>query len=336
MRRIPIAEQDRIIYEKEIRPFLPKRIFDAHAHLLQNALHPDIEVAIPLALDPLLGNVDMPYLQHWWQTLFPDAQVTGLVMGTPTKGADWRAENDFVAKNVRGSGSLMSLLTHPKMPAHELEEAIQTLQPAGLKPYLVFADREEPNAASITDMMPEEHFAAAGRHGLCVTLHVAKGRGMADPENLRDIARLVQAYPRCQFILAHCGRCFIAPNMADALEKLPRAENLWIDTSAVCDLGVFVQLFEGFDRSRILYGSDLVTPTGFRGTYVRLGLSWHICTEDMVSGLEARATFAAYENLSVLCQAARICRLSEEELQGLFYGNAARLFQRDNAPLDTP
>ena len=330
MRHIEIKEQDRVIYEKEIRPFLPDRIFDAHAHLLQNALHPDLESTMPLALDPMLGDVDMPHLEHWWQTLFPHAQVTGLVMGTPTKGADWRAENDFVAENVRGTGSVISLLTHPKMPVEELEEAIETVRPVGLKPYMVFTDRDNPNMASITDMIPEEQLAIADRHGLCVTLHVAKPRGMADPENLRDIEWLVRAYPNCNFILAHCGRCFIPPNMDDALEKLPQADNLWIDTSAVCDLGVFSQLFEGFDRSRILYGSDLVTPVGFRGTYVRLGMSWHVCTEDMVSGLEARATFAAYENLSVLCQAARICRLSEEELQGLFCGNAARLFERDH------
>ena len=58
MRRVTIEEQDRIIYEKEIRPFLPDQIFDAHAHLLQNALHPNIEAALPLALDPMLGNVD--------------------------------------------------------------------------------------------------------------------------------------------------------------------------------------------------------------------------------------------------------------------------------------
>jgi tetratricopeptide (TPR) repeat protein len=78
------------------------------------------------------------------------------------------------------------------------------------------------------------------------------------PLAIEAYKRLIKEYPNCQFILAHCGRCFISPNMKDALEGLPIAENLWIDTSAVCDTGVFLELFSRCDISRILFGTDLV------------------------------------------------------------------------------
>ncbi len=153
---------------------------------------------------------------------------------------------------------------------------------------------------------------------------------MADPDNLKDISRLIKQYPKAQFILAHCGRNFIAPNMSDTLNNLPVAENLWIDTSAVCDSGVFLELFSRYDLSRILYGSDLVDASAFRGNYIRLGMSWHVVTPQLIArdgGLDSKATFAIYENLSALFQAARFCNLSEDDIQNIFYNNAVNLFQ---------
>lgn len=330
MRRILLTEQDRLVYEDEIAPLLPERLFDAHCHLLANRFHPGLEEIMPLACDPMLNDVDVCFMETWWRALFPDAQTSGLLLGFPTKGGDWRGENEWLAESAREAGYPFSILTHPDAPRAQLEADIRRLEPTGLKPYMVFARRDDPNESSIADLIPEEQIALADGYGLTITLHVAKPRGMADPDNLRDIARLIRDYPRCHFILAHCGRCFITPNMEAALEHLPVAENLWMDTSAVCDVGVFVNLFAKYDRSRLLFGTDLVTATGFRGSYVRLGLSWHDCRPEMVTrpgGLEPKATYAAYENLAALCHGAKLCGLSEEELRGVFYDNAARLFR---------
>jgi glutamate-1-semialdehyde 2,1-aminomutase len=153
---------------------------------------------------------------------------------------------------------------------------------------------------------------------------------MADPDNLADISRLINQFPKVQFILAHCGRSFITPNMAAALDALPVAENLWIDTSAVCETGVFLELFSRYDLSRILFGSDLVFASAFRGNYIRLGMSWHGVTPRDVAqniGLESRATFAIYENMRALFHAARFCHVSEDNIQNIFYNNASGLFK---------
>ena len=326
MRRVTLTEQDRFIYEHEIRPFLPERLFDAHAHLLRCECHLHLDEELPLTRDPALAPVDLAYLEEWWRALFPDAEVQGLVMGTPTKSGDVEAENRFVAEEVQDTGNRFSILVRPQTPVENLEATIRQLRPAGLKPYMAFTGLDAPNEAGITDLIPEAQLALANEHRLAVTLHVAKPGGMADANNLDDIGRLVRDFPQCAFILAHCGRCFIAPNMETALERLPVAENLWIDTSAVCDLGVFLHLFQRYDRTRVLFGTDLVTATGFRGTYARLGLSWHVCTQGMVSGLEPKATFAAYENLAALLRAARFCGWSEAAIRDLFHENAGRLF----------
>ena len=226
-----------------------------------------------------------------------------------------------------------SILIDPRWSTEKLENDIRKLKPFGLKPYLCFARVDDPQLAGITDMIDESQIALADKYGLCVTLHVAKPRGMADPDNLRDITRLVKTYPNCNFILAHCGRCFITPNMEQTLDKLPVADNLWFDTSAVCDIGVFINLLGRYDRTKIMFGTDLVTATGFKGTYIRLGMSWDCCSAEKVQyegGQKLKPTFAAYENLAALMHAIKFCKLSAAEIEDIFYNNAKRLFKLDH------
>ena len=317
---------DKLIYEKEIRPYLPARIFDAHTHLAQWHRHPGFGLAPGTPQD----DISMSVLRLWWDELFPHAAANGLVMGFPSAQVDVDAENAFVVEQVTDRCNRFSIMVKPDMSVQQVQADIERCRPFGLKPYLCFAQGVDPQQAEITDFLPEAQIALAHELGLAVTIHVSKPRGMADQGNLDAITRLVHAYPRCQFILAHCGRCFISVNMEDTLEQLPVAENLWIDTSAVCDMGVFMHLFSRYDRSRICFGTDLVTAAGFRGQYVRMGMSWDMVTAEQVArprGQKIRATLCAYENLRSLLSAAHFCQMDEHDLQRLFYGNAAQLFR---------
>jgi hypothetical protein len=239
-------------------------------------------------------------------------------------------ENRHVANTVGSAGFPFAMLVRPETTAATLDAAIRQLKPAVLKPYLTFVRGMDAAFASITDLIPEELIAVADRYRLAIMLHVSKPQGMADPENLDAISRLIRDFPNCRFILAHCGRCFIPPNMEAALDRLPVAANLWLDTSAVCDPAVFLALLSRYDRSRILFGTDLVTAAGFRGSYVRLGLSWHVCTAEMVArkgGMVDKTTYAAYENLSALCFALRYASVTEVERHGIFYQNGCTMFE---------
>lgn len=326
---VKLTETDLFIYLNEIRPYLPNRIFDSHSHLCINDLHPNLESLIPLTKDPSLSNIDFDMLEHWWWMLFPDSQVSGLVIGFPTRGCNINGINSHLAQHITYPNRF-SILCGPDMDIRTLETQILEFGPAGLKPYMCFSRKTDPNSSSICDMIPEVQIALADKYHMAVTLHVAKPRGMADPNNLADIARLVKDYPKCNFILAHCGRCFISPNMEVAMKHLPVAQNLWVDTSAVCDTGVFLSLLDSYDKTRIVFGTDLVTAAGFRGAYIRMGMSWDLVTAECMSrpgGQNIHATFAAYENLCALLRAARFCKMNQTQLADIFYNNAANLFQ---------
>lgn len=329
MRQLTLTDDDRRIYDTEIAPWLPARIFDAHTHLLINRFHPRMAETLPFGEEALLRDVDLPWLRHWWDTLLPGIVVRGMVMGYPTRDVMMAEENREVAAQCAPAGLPFAWLTHPKDDPARLETDILQYRPAVLKPYMCFVEGKPMNEADITDLIPETHLALADKYGLAVMLHVAKPDGMGDADNLRDIARLAATYPKCRFVLAHCGRCFIAPNAERMVEELVQAENIWMDTSAVCDAGVFLTVLKYFDRSRIMYGSDLVTAVGFRGNYVRMGLSWHCCSDAMVArqgGMAHRSTFAAYENLAAWCFALRFLEVGAAERDALFCGNAERLY----------
>ncbi len=329
MSPIEITEHDRTIYENEIKPYLPKHVFDAHVHLIASRFHPNIKETLAFVKDPTMNDVDCASLQEWWSALLPDSTVAGMMMGFPTTDVDMAQENAYVAEQSKAEGYPFALLTHPTTSAEDLEAEIKRLRPSVLKPYLIFAQNGDTAMAAITDLIPEHQLALADQYGLAIMLHVSKPQGMADADNLTDITRLIKEFPKAQFILAHCGRCFIPPNMEKTLDQLPVADNLWLDTSAVCDLGVFIELLNRYDRSRILFGTDLVSPTAFRGNYIRMGMSWHACTADMVTrpgGMPDKTTYAVYEGLSSLCRAMRLSGCSEDDRLDIFYRNACKLY----------
>lgn len=272
MKILELTQTDKFIYANEIKPYLPKQIFDAHTHIQIPKYHPNLEQILPITKDPMLNTIDMEAMNMWWKSLFPDSDVSGLILGLPTRGCDIDGINSYLAQNVDRVINRFSILTSPDMSDYELEKQINELKPAGLKPYMCFSKLKNFNDSGICDLIPESQVALADKYHLKITLHVAKPRGMADDDNISEINRLTKKYQSCNFILAHCGRCFISPNMEYAIKRIEPANNLWFDTSAVCDTGVFLYLFRDYNRKNILFGTDLVTATGFRGTYVRMGM----------------------------------------------------------------
>ena len=132
---------DQYIYENEIKPHLPARIFDAHTHLCTHRFATDLDESIPLAKDPVWGEVDMNALRQWWQMLFPYIKVNGLVLGFPTKKVDIASTNAYISSQCADKADRFSLLCSPNTSLDMLENWIKEYKPAGLKPYMCFSGR---------------------------------------------------------------------------------------------------------------------------------------------------------------------------------------------------
>ena len=328
-----LNDADRALIAREVEPFLPDRVFDAHAHLFRAehyapAVRPAHQEGNPerLGLDEYMRYID-------W--IHPgDRTVGGLFFGLAFTG-DRAANNRFIADEVaagraRGLTILGQLIVAPDDDPDDLREQVRAGGFVGLKCYHTLARVDSPTwLAPIEAYLTEEHARIADELGLSITLHMVRDRALADPLNQATIRRYCERYPNMRLILAHAARGFNPWHTIEGIDSLRGLENVWFDTSAVTEAGAFEAIVETIGHDRLLYGSDFYI-SHMRGRCVAIGDSFHwFYAEDM--GLEEKhatlqPVLVGLESLRSLRLAARRLKLSDTQVEDLFYGNAARLF----------
>ncbi len=222
------------------------------------------------------------------------------------------------------------MLVHPSMSEDDLESQIARGF-LGFKPYRFYSATGDPVECRITDFLPEHQIAVADRHGLVVMMHLSRRSGVADPQNLDDLMRLSNRYPRVQWILAHCARSYSDWPIEKAVAVLRTLPNVWYDTSSVCDSDAIQALLEGVGVERVMYGSDNLPVGAFRGKYISFGFAWAYLSPTNQSldltHCEPGMTFTLYEQLRAMRRAVRRMGLAAKEIEALFLGNAVSAIQ---------
>jgi glutamate-1-semialdehyde 2,1-aminomutase len=328
-----LTDADREMIAHEVEPFLPDKIFDAHAHLLRRShFGPG---AAPAYMD---GNPDQLGLAEYLrfaEWIHPRGRtVGGLFFGLAFTG-DRDGNNRFVADEVsigrgKGSISLGQLVVPPEMDPEQVREQVRRGGYVGLKCYHTLARVAGPTwNAPIERYLSEEHVRIAHEERLTITLHIVRDRALADPLNQATIRRYCERYSDMRLILAHAGRGFNPWHTIEGIESLQGLPNVWFDTSAVTEAGAFEAIVETIGPERLMYGSDFPI-SHLRGRCVAIGDSFHwFYAEDM--DLDERHTtlrpvLVGLESLRSLRLAARRLRLKDSQVEDLFFGNAARLF----------
>ena len=288
-------DADRSFLERELLPFLPDRIFDAHAHLFCHEHYPGDTLPPALATTPpRLGLAEYAEFTEW---LHPGGRVVGgLFFGLAFLG-DRQANNEFIgAEVIRNPAPLAAksrgqLIISPDMDAETILDEVRRLGMSGLKCYHTMAPlnpllgTEESGAASYTGdqptwmapieaYLPEAHAAAADTLGLTITLHMVRDRALADPINQATIRRYCRSYPNMRLILAHAARGFNPWHTIEGIESLRGLENVWFDTSAVTEAGAFEAIVETMGHEKLMYGTDFHV-SHIRGRCVAIGDSFH-------------------------------------------------------------
>ncbi len=328
-----LTDADREMIAREVEPFLPDQIFDAHAHLFHAAHYaPGTRPA------QLEGNPDQFGLEEYLRYIdwiHPGPRtVGGLFFGLAFTG-DRAANNAFVAAET-AYGRKNRLATYGQMivaPGDDPEQVREQVQRdgfVGLKCYHTLARVDGPTwHAPIEAYLPEPLVRLANELGLSITLHMVRDRALADPINQATIRRYCERYPNMRLILAHAARGFNPWHTIEGIESLRGLGNVWFDTSAVTEAGAFEAIVETMGHERLLYGSDFYI-SHMRGRCVAIGDSFHwFYAEDM--GLEERHTtlrpvLIGLESLRSLRLAARRLKLTDPQIEDIFYNNAARLF----------
>jgi hypothetical protein len=329
--RTPMDDQ---VWQEELNPFLPLRIFDAHVHLFASGcLQPGSRFP-PKSIYGKFGN-QFTLQQHLdWSAAWLPGRTLGLChFGHPSPVADLEASAKYSGAISDCRQRFGLSLVAPWESAETVRQRILTHRLAGYKAYLDFVRDKPKSEITIHDMLPAGQMRVADEMGLAITLHIPRAARLADPLNQRQMVELCRNYPNAKIIFAHIGRAYFLKNVVGFLDRIADCPNAFVDTAMVNHEGVLEYTFRNFPRDRILFGSD--APVAWlRGKSVEVNNQYaYLMGEDYEIGTSIHDrhctlcfTTFFYEQLRGIRLAAERTRLSAVEIENVFFNNAMKLF----------
>lgn len=324
--RVRCTQADRELFDRLLGDFVPPDAFDTHAHLY------DLRHLVPQARpEDFAGppQIDHDVLVGSMRQWMGDRVVSeGLYFPYPVRHLDCRAANGFLAGALEGRpGSRGLMMIRPRDDPAEVEAELRRHGFVGFKVYHVFAARTDTFNAEQGEFLPEWAWELADRHGLAITMHMVLPRALSDPRNQSYIRDHCLRYPGARLILAHAARGFNARHTVDGIDSLRGLDNVFFDTSAVCEPAAFEAILRTCGPSRLLYGSDFpVSEMRGRSLSVGDGFFWLYDHNTELEGwLHARPQLVGIESLLALRQACRTLGLIDRDLERIFGGSARQL-----------
>ena len=190
-------------------------------------------------------------------------------------------------------------------------------------------DAAQPNSpnSGIEYTIPEWAWEIAHRKRLVVTLNLDGNRALVNPANQSYIRNTCATYPNARLILAQPAHGFCVSDLVQSIWGLRGVENLYFDTSAICDSSAFHAILQVFGPSKLLYGSNFPLSER-RAKCVGVGDGFIWINADSVSdrslGLE-RLLPIGVDSVLALRDACRTARLNDADLERIFRDNARQL-----------
>ncbi|MBF0244466.1 MAG: amidohydrolase family protein [Planctomycetes bacterium] len=328
------GEGDLGVYMRELRDFLPARIFDAHVHLFDSScLVPGWQFPNKSCFKNFCCTFTLKQMLDWAELWLPGKELHLNSFGLPGPESDLDHSGDYTGRISDRRRYFGLALVSPMDTIEAVVRRIETNGLVGYKPYQDLVYGKPVHEVTIEDMLPEEQMRYADQKGLIITLHIPGSKRLADPVNQEQMVRLCRRYPGARIIFAHIGRAYYLKGVVDLLEGIAACPNAYIDTAMVNHEGVLEYAFRNFPCDRILFGSDAPIAC-LRGKSVEINNQYaYLMAEDVEIGtsiFDSRHvvdfTFFYYEQLRAIKLAAHRARLSDEKIDGILFANASRLF----------
>ena len=339
-----VKQVDQDFYRNKLQGFLPENMIDIHTHVWRESFRAKDNNAPNRTVGwPSMVAADNPAedLLETYRLMFPDKKVNALIFGFPSQEYDIGQSNSYVMECSRKYGLPSLYLAHPGMSAPELEKGIEEGGFLGCKVYLNFAPNYIPeNEIRIFDFLPEHQLKVLDKRGWIVMLHIPRGGRLKDEVNLVQMLEIEKKYPGVKLIIAHVGRAYCDEDLGNTMDILSQTKNMMFDFAANSNSYVFSKLIEAVGTKRIMFGSDLpilrmragrVCENGKYYNLVPRGLYGDVSSDSHmreVDGDEAKSlTFFMYEEIDAFRLASEAARLKKEDIEDVFYNNAARLLK---------
>lgn len=317
-----LNDDDRQFYERELSSFVPPRVFDAHTHLWsQDLAQWDIESDCK--------SVGYTEYRCLMDDLHPGRDVAALFLPVFEDRSLIPAGNAWAAKGVAADRRCRGLFfITPEDDCDWVQQQVRSLGLHGLKCYHTMASSQPTWEAEIPEYLPDRLVRMADREGWVITLHVVKSRAMADPGNIHWVRHYCKTYPNMTLILAHSARGFQPSHNLEGLPQLADLPNLYFDSSTNCEPIAHEAILRIFGHKRLMYGSDLPV-SHMRGRSIGTADSFLWLYKDSPVWMEKHRRVApvliGLEHLRSLKWACWSARLSDSQIEDIFWNNAARL-----------
>ena len=313
----------------DLQQDLPERLFDAHAHLYRKDDLTGVGPEEIFAQTP--GEASFAqWHDHLGRQVGSDRLVGGLffpVPRVPTDGID--AANNYLEGQLRPNQASRGLmLVDPGYPEAKVADRLAGGRIVGFKVYHTFSPMKPTIEAPIDSFLPEWVWQCADEHRLVIMLHLVKSRALTDPDNRRYLRASCEKYPNARLILAHAARSCHAPHAAQGLPALRGLENVWFDTSGICESAALTAILEQFGPRRLLWGSDFPISE-IRGKCVTVGEGFGWLQPDTVHWDRLAPlcdpTLVGLESLRALQQAIDDVGLNRDDVRDVYCDNTLRL-----------
>ena len=338
------------LWERELRGWVPERIFDAHVHLGPPGAVGRVDRNAALTW---FRGLEWEELSLFYGELLRGKRVTGaIVFPFPFRETDVDAANDYIVELMRRDPRVNGfLLVHPTDMAPTLR-ACERARAAGVrfrgvKPYFDLLGR--PNSeCTMPEFIPEALWDLLAAEGMAMMLHTS-GQGVGDPANRRYLRDVCSRYPGVPIVLAHLGRYYRASQFHDFVASgvLEDCPSLYLDMSSASETSVYERLLERPPlRSRLVFASDLpyglltgverwIEETGSSAFLTRDEYPWSDHELLRSRALDRRElTYNTYHCIKALKDAFDSLSLrgeaAEELKAAIFEGNVRRLVLRES------
>ena len=321
-----IFESDLQLFETKIGDFVPPDSFDAHAHWYDLRHILDANDSEPPFSNPEVGyDAMMASMQRWMGSR---VIRQGLYFPFPIRTLDCQAANQFLADQIAQHDDCRGLMMiRPQDDPAEVESDLLKHRFSGFKVYHVFADREETFYSEQGEFLPEWAWELADKHGLWITMHMVLPKALSEPLNSSYIREYCLRYPNANLVLAHAARGFNATHTADAIDCLRGIDNVFFDTSAICEPTAFEAIIRATGTTRLMYGSDFpISDIRGRALSVGDGFMWlYQHNVDWGEWKHGGNHPVGIESLLALQQACRTMCLNDSDVERIFRTNVRQL-----------
>ena len=321
-----VTDYDLDLWHRHLADFVPPDAFDAHAHLWRTQDLGSPTPALAAAGPPVVTRATYDERLSMWM---PDRCPTGgLFFPFPTRVLDVDAANRHLADEMKGDPQSRGLMIiTPRQTAAEVERQVVEDRFVGFKVYHLFAERTDTLFAPTEEFIPEWAWEMADRLGLVIMLHMVLPRALAEPENQRYIRSHCERFPGAKLILAHAARGFCGKHTVEGIDSIRGLDNVYFDTSAVCEPEAFEAILKVFGPTRLLFGADFcVTEMKSRCVDLADGFLWlDEIRADFSKSRFARPTLLGIESLLALKQACVNQHLTSGDVEEIFCLAARRL-----------